>query len=354
MSHTENKGTSCLFSFPFWIMVDTTTSLPIVEIKLGEASAIFYPLFRSGAANFIPMPPINPHQIPFAPGFDVNFSPAFSLPTMAVFPVLGLSAEGTASVHLQWTPVWTQSLSVFPMDSLRVDIFGMEEKTAEGICSDAVLTFMQLLRCRSRQWWIEHAADAGNLRGSFQVLENGVPSGEQPSFRGIGGTVVGDEKAVDSNTWLETLKELEGGTVAPLYDLLVLDARYFAVTSNIRRSVLDAAVACEQARDVHYERLWNQKTGGLQYKSSRIIKGNNLPNHLSEDILKFTNNAHSYAKEHPTEFAIIENLWDCRGNVAHGRPAQYNQAGNTYVVDASKATKFAEAAGHCVRWLESL
>lgn len=354
MSHPQPVGTSLLYSFSYWVLVDTAALPSIKEVTINGLKIRFYPLFRSGVANFIPMPPINPHQIPFSPGISVSFAPESTLSTMAAIPVLGLSAHGTASVHLQFVPEWTVPLKIFPMDSLRVDVFGTDEDTAENVGNELVSRFVQLLRCRSRQWWIEQAADAGNLRGRFSVLENGIPLVGQPIIRGRGGTVGGDEKAVDDAMWQLTIDELERGVIAPLYDLLVLDARYFAITLNIRRSVLDAAVACEQARDVHFERLWNSKTGGLAYKRGRVISGNNLLDHLSKDLLKLTNNSHSYEKEHPAEFAIIKNLWDSRGNVAHGRPAQYIEAGISHSVDGRKAVEFAKTAEHCVRWLESL
>jgi len=273
---------------------------------------------------------------------------------MAAIPELGLSATGTASARLVWDPEWTESPRIFPMDSLRIDVFGADQDKAEDIGSEVVSRFVQLLRCRSRQWWIEQVVDVGNLRGRLSVLENGLPTGgQQPIIRGRGGAVCGDEKAVDDAMWQLTINEVERGAIAPLYDLLVLDARYFAITSNIRRSVLDAAVACEQARDVHFERLWNTKTSS-SYKRGRVINGNNLPDHLSRDLFKLTNDTHSYEKEYPAEFATIKNLWDSRGNVAHGKPAQYIEARKSHVIDGSKAVEFSKTAEHCARWLESL
>lgn len=354
MSHLQPVGVSLLYSFPYWILVDTTSLPAIKEIAVSGLRIRFYPFFRSGVANFVPMPPINLNRIPFLPGIRVNFSPDFTLPTMAAIPELELGATGTASVQLVWGPEWTESPRIFPMDSLRIDVFGTDQDKAEDIGSEVVSRFVQLLRCRSRQWWIEHVAYTGNLRGRLLVLENGLPAGELPKIRGRGCTICGDEKAVDDAMWQLTINEVEMGAIAPLYDLLMLDARYFAITSDIRRSVLDAAVACEQARDVHFERLWCTKTGGSPYKRGRVISGNNLPDHLSRDLLKLTNNTRSYEKEYPPEFATIKNLWDSRGNVAHGKPAQYIEAGKSHVIDGSKAVEFSKTAEHCARWLESL
>ena len=67
-----------------------------------------------------------------------------------------------------------------------------------------------------------------------------------------------------------------------------------------------------------------------------------------------TNNIHSYEKEYPAEFVTIKNLWDSRGNVAHGKQAQYFEAGKSHDVDGRKAVEFCKTVEHCVRWLESL
>ena len=347
-------GTAFLYSFPFFVFVDTSALPTLKEVTVDKVRVRFYPLFRSGVANFIPMPPIKPQQIPFAPDVKVSFSAESVFPTLAVIPKLGLSEKGKASICYMLSHEWPKPLQEFPMDSLRVDVFGTDKEKAENISNKLVLDFLKLLRCKSRQWWIEHAAPVGNLRGRFPVLENSKPVGEQPEPRCKMFTACGDERVVDNELWQSTLTELERGLVAPFYELLTLDARYFAITSNIPLSVLNAALACEQARDVHFERLWHLKARGLHYKPGRIIRGNHLPVHLSSDLLRLTGNMHSYKKESPAEFAIIENLWDARGNVAHGRSVQYIEDGSLYVVDERKAMEFVKTVEHCLRWLENL
>ena len=279
------KGMSFLFSFPFWIFVDTSAAPSIKNVEIDGTRLRIYPLFRSGAANFIPMPPIDPHSIPFAPGTEINIASDFSIPTMAVIPELQLDAKGRAALKQTWGPDWGPMPRMMPMDSLRLDLLRADNNDLQAIAENLALRLIQSLRSRSRQWWIEQVVDAGFLRSSFPILEQGQPV-ELPIFNGRGGTIFGDERPITEDTWKECIDNLRDGAIAPLYDLLVLDARFFAATADIRRSVIDAATACEQARDVHFERWWHVHAPGSPFKLGRVLTGNNLPHHLHRGFAK--------------------------------------------------------------------
>jgi hypothetical protein len=75
---------------------------------------------------------------------------------------------------------------------------------------------------------------------------------------------------------------------------------------------------------------------------------------LSADLLKMTNNTHSFEIEHPNDFAVIEDLWDARGNIAHGRPNQYRRDGVLNDVNEDKITEFIKSTSRCIKWLESI
>lgn len=353
MSSQLPDAMALLYSFPYWLLVDTEAAPSIREIIVNGVTLRFYPLFRSGLANFIPMPPIDPYAIPFPSGMSPSLPSGINLPTLAAIPHLELDVHGKASMTLQNSPEWDKRPKIFPMDSMRVDVWGDNSNTAYDLALGEVRKLLQLLRCGSRQWWIEHTVAAGELRNVLPINRDGSLGGVGSSSRVLGGTVRGDERAIDEALWQKSLTDLENGVTAPLYDLLVLDAQFWGVNNEDRRAVLDAAIACEQARDTHLERLWNAKATGIPYKASRVITGNNLPNHLSSDMERFI--ARSYEKEHPSEFAIVKELWDARGNIAHGRPNQYvGTDGKLTLIDIEKVKEFIKTAEHCLRWLESL
>ncbi len=157
-------------------------------------------------------------------------------------------------MHLFVKEEFEQFPSIMPMDSLRIDLLSREENK-DQIVHSSVSKLIQLIRHKTKQWWMEHHNTASLLRANFDILKNGFPL-EKPWSNAMGRTVTGDEIPIDEAIWEESINDLEQEKVSPLYALLNLDARYFAAISDFRRAVLDAVIACEQARDIHFERLW--------------------------------------------------------------------------------------------------
>lgn len=175
------KARSYVFTYPFWIVVDTQSPPSTAEINAGGYLVRLYPPFRSGPANFIPMPAVNPNAIPFVPGTKPEISPALTeVSPLAALPVLGLDDKGRATMRLAGGLEWGQlaNMREFPMDSLRVDIVGsdeLDENVADEAAKRASRELMLLLRWRSRQWWVSRSVDAlaGYLRVWFTALGDG-------------------------------------------------------------------------------------------------------------------------------------------------------------------------------------
>ncbi len=345
-------GTALLYTFPFLIYVDSQSPIKVKEIIIDDTTIRIYPFFRSGKANFIPMPPISVESIPFIEGLNIEPNNNLIIPTLAAIPSLEKDVNGESIMHLFVKEEFEQFPSIMPMDSLRIDLLSREENK-DQIVHSSVSKLIQLIRHKTKQWWMEHHTTASLLRANFAILKNGFPL-EKPWSNAMGRTVTGDEIPIDEAIWEESINDLEQEKVSPLYALLNLDARYFAAISDFRRAVLDAVIACEQARDIHFERLWFLKAGDVPFKINRVLSGVNLPVHLSADLLKMTNNTHSFEIEHPNDFAVIEDLWDARGNIAHGRPNQYRRDGVLNDVNEDKITEFIKSTSRCIKWLESI
>ncbi len=342
-------GEAWLCSFPFWIVVDTTDSFDVREITLHERLHRFYPLFRSGPANFQPMPYIAEDAIPFQQ--DPHPRLVEPLKRMASIPKLGIDAAGQTAFTVALGPLWTDAPTPFPMDSLRIDIEGTHEAVPEY--PNAVATsLMEQIRWRTRQWWITRSTAGlqGYVRNSFAVDQTGLPQGD-PDGLCAGQTVTGFELPLSNEMWHESIDALAAQNQPPEYDILALDAHYFLSIGDFRRAVIDAVTACEHARDRTFERLYSARVGS-QYKRGRVIKSESLPDTVDKDLLRL--NRRSYAAEHADMFAVVRDLWDSRGRVAHGGPATLRTNGALVPLNADSTSRLVKGARHLIEWLTAL
>ncbi len=344
-------GTSFLFSFPFWIFVNRDSSLSIQKFHFSGANIRIYPPFRSGQANFIPMPYIDPHAIPFRAGEEIEFAPDFRILSVTTIP--GLDSEGRPTAFAVWESDWQCPPRAFPMDSLRLDVYA--GSNAARVSMEVRNQLMSLLRWRSRQWWINRSVDAllGQLRNTFPVTPRGRPL-DQPEGESQFRTFHGDEQIIDEHLWLQVINDIRNGIQVPAEEMLLLDAKFYMNSGDVRRAVLDAAGACEIAKDEAFERLWPKYGTGKQYRRGRVTqaKGYDLDRHISSGMKEYA--GRSYADEQPTMFKAIEDLWNARGNIAHGHENVFYRNGKRYVVNQEVALKFAIAVEDCVHWLQAL
>jgi hypothetical protein len=159
------------------------------------------------------------------------------------------------------------------------------------------------------------------------------------------------ELPLTHDLWARALALTESATDPPLPKQLLLDARYFVACSDRRRFVLDAAAACEVAKEMAVERVWQTKNKG-PYRRSKVLSRYDLPKHVDESLRVIC--GRSLLDEQPNVFADIERLWDARGNVAHGEGAYYRTTGVRVEIDDPKALEILASAEACVRWLDSL
>ncbi len=224
-----------------------------------------------------------------------------------------------------------------------------------NLADSLAVELLHLLRWKTDQWWIMRSIHPllGYARNQMPVDHRGAPapSDHLPTPHSNMHTSWGFERAITSETWREAIALWAAGITPPETALIVLDAYYFATTGEIRRAVIDAATACEQAKDEVFQRTWCARSR-KPFKRGRLLTGYDLPYHLSRDMNRLL--GRSYKLEHPNEFATIENLWDARGNIAHGGELTYKSNGTDVPVTAILATHFANAVRHCVGWLASL
>ncbi len=157
-----------------------------------------------------------------------------------------------------------------PRDSIRLDVCSPIHNDRSGEIDDASAQFkkqfMELLRWRSKQWWITRSSyGLSNIEHfSFRVNSSGDVRPEISPFSGEARMRIpsGKEKLIDADIWNIAINDLKAGTQVPVYELLLLEAHYFHATGDLRQAVLDADNACEQLKEIVFEKLWLGRNPG--------------------------------------------------------------------------------------------
>jgi hypothetical protein len=349
----ENASNAWLFSFPFWIIVDTEAAPQTMEVSIGDCFVRAYPPFRSAPANFPYAPPIDKQAVPFDQGLKVRVEPGDKMLTLASTPTLG----PTPGTLLMWGEDWGERPRNFPMDSFRIDVISAQPGTAKAhqeLVEDLMFRLLRLLRWKSGQWWILRSVQPlmGFVRNDFPIDRNGVflPN-DIPSPHSRAHPGYGFERPITQEMWQAVLGFWRSSSSPPEADLILLDAYYFVATAEIRRAVVDAATACEVAKDEFFERRWREQSSE-PFRRGRMLRGYDLPDHIDVQMQRWIRR--SYRVDHPQHFVSIQNLWDARGNVAHGGPLTYRTNKTQTEVTRDEAIRLCDAVRHCVGWLQGL
>jgi hypothetical protein len=139
------------------------------------------------------------------------------------------------------------------------------------------------------------------------------------------------------------------GAQVPLAHEILSDAQAAAFDGNIRRSVLELAIACEVAIKTayfHTDISW----AAFEYISNRV----QVP------LIQFI---HGLAKEAfnesfkdiaPSDYANIDHLFRCRNKIAHGGEAYFrDDSGHRHTVDLSLCGSWWDSAHRMLAWLDS-
>lgn len=343
------RGDAHLYTFPFPLFVDTEDPPAITEIKYSDCRLRFYPPFRSAPANFTPAPRIDGASIPFRYGDRPDRS--LDVPHPAVLPLLDLKPNGGTEALILLGPAWPRKLRTFPMDSLRVDAYGAHGESAANAATRALLS---KLRWLTRQWWIGRTTlpAAGYLRSTFAVTDHGRFVKMSHAYTGFR-KFFADERGITQSTWAAALESTRTHATELLHHDLLMDARAAWYEDDFRRLLLDAATACEMAKDLAYERLWPATGRRGEFRKGRVreLKGWDLHEQIGERLDTYVRR--SYQREHLERYNSVERLWKARGDVAHGiEPRFLADATRQERIDQTK--KLVLVGESCVEWLDSL
>ena len=296
---------SFIYTFPFWLIVDSRRP-PVTSCIEREGRRFrFYPPFRSAPANWLPMPLVDLATLPFLEGQKPrDLRQDGYLMSLASVPKLGIPGVQDFGITLDWGPDRGEPMLTPPMDSLRVDVIPLADATPPGSNIESVLrSFLSNLRVSSGQWWITRSIDplVGWQRNFFKCDEYGKPA-EDPIASGAARSPSGHERPISELLWNQALAATARGDDPELHDVLMADAYFHAVTSEHRQLVLDAAAACESLKERVIEKLWLQAHGGI-YRRGKVLRGYDLPRHLDKDLHQIC--GRSFRVEYLKEFRGI-------------------------------------------------
>lgn len=332
---------ACFFTLPFPVYVDTHSAFDIQERRIERRNFRIYPFFRSGPANFVPAPAIDPAKIPLLDGnkgIDISKE---AFPLLAGLPAM-VQEKSTSVILSCGSEFESKSLQYFPMDSLRIDVLGGSGSPDEA--SALVHNLLDWIKVETKQWWIGRELPMGGrnyLRSIIPITRSGHFLNRP---EGMGGftTMRGDELPMCSMIWSRVLKRLEQNAEPEDYQFLLLDAKYHNAVNEPRRAVIDAAVACEQATERTFvsivEGQWGKK-----FKHGKFFTKYDLVKHINQDMKNLIGCEFSGAD--PDANAGIDLLWKCRGDLAHGKHRD---------IKKEELRRMINSAEKCIAWLEHL
>jgi len=124
---------------------------------------------------------------------------------------------------------------------------------------------MKLVRWKTNQWWITRSSQGICRVGAFPfpIDKHGAPVRDEvrplKPFTAI--PLYGDEVNVSNSIWNDCLAgaclDIEQ---VPVYEMLLLEARYFLASDNIRQSTLETSSAVDICKEIVFKKLWGNGT----------------------------------------------------------------------------------------------
>lgn len=285
------QGGAYLFLFPFDIYTKELTAT--LTKTTGSKTWRTYPPFLNDA--FDPLA-IDQIQKELVPGPAAYPEPGLGTPAFENISLSHSIGDRTNAVRIDFVP-------------------DPEAKAA----TEFVERFISWLRALSSQWWIgrNRAYALRPLRNWFGISEGGErASGFHTFWSYYGG--FGVERPVTHQEYGTAFRAAANGHQVPLSVDAILDAMHHHASQDDRRSVLDAAIACEAGIGEELRRV-AARDGHSASAVKKATSSHDFTDQLeAAEVLVAADQ--SFASAHPTELSWLKQLRTARGNVAHGEP----------------------------------
>ncbi len=189
--------------------------------------------------------------------------------------------------------------------------------------------------------WTDHL---GNIVGKGPVVfvSNGVPG----RMGQLGVLKLGPES-------LEPLeKALQEPLEPKLYEEILSDAQTALFEKNLRRSVLEMAIACEVVVKRRFFSAYTPAGAAFDYleDTSRIkVRVIDLIHRIAEEAF-----GRSFHVDHPDQYKNIDHLFRCRNKIAHRGELSYrDDSGVTQPVDYNTVESWWNSIMSLIEWIET-
>lgn len=252
---------------------------------------------------------------------------------------------------------------------LRVDILAGPPDQATRPANDLVIGeprilvnhLMRLIRYRTRQWWVARGDGprVGSIIAAYPINRDGAMRGFPFTIAEVP-TVFEPVVPLDTDIWLQLARDIATDFAPPAYDARLLDAYYALALPDTDAAVLALANAAEIARTVHLERAVRRGRSDVRWSLNAHLEALRdrkdrwaITRHLG-DIAKALV-GRSLADDDAAAFESIRLLWECRGNVAHGKPPTIkSRSGQPELVGPDTVVAWVHGVRRAVAWLENL
>jgi hypothetical protein len=340
-----------IFTFPYWLYTSSSKPPDDVVFQYKDITYKVYKPFRSSPANFSGLPSPKISSIPDIKfKFGEHIHQFNNLNTCSVIPNIDRDAEGKFKLSVAHKPLWDTKIEPFPMDSLRIDVnFGKTETISENglFASNLFTEIIDWTRIITKQWWIGKAPNTDNLRMILPLDKNGSVI-DTPRANLKGRTFTGIEKAIDRYNWQIIMKSVKSEEEKPYYELLFLDAHYFFSSGDLRNSILSFSFCLENLLELVFKKIWI-KNEEKKFKKGRVMSGNNILNHLTVDFERL--GEERYDKVDPDNYNLINELWNYRGEIAHGKVDIKSFSNKNLNVSSEEVKEILGAVKKCKNWL---
>jgi hypothetical protein len=345
-THPSRQAHAFVHTFSFWFWAEASLRTIYSERTIEGRLVRFYGPVRMGPANFHPTPSVQPELVQSIKGAR----PArerFVAPTPVAYPGIP-DAVGQHGIVVVLTPEFDHELDPFPANALRVDLLEPDEHPNN---LELVTRLLEWIRVLTRQWWIGQPPTLISERITFPINPTGEPL--QSAYGNSGPVMMyGDEEALTVKHWTRAMDHLADGCEPPAADVLLLDARFHASAGLLRRAILDAAVACEEALVSEAARVWSRSAPEVEFRPGRVFRGTDLTTRLDEDLKRLS--GISLKEQNPDLFERISLLWRTRHACAHTNRATVPAEGGPRALDVDGAKLLVRAAEEGVAFLRGL
>lgn len=320
----EAVGGSYLFHFPFDILV--ADGLSELQTSMVDNTWIdIYPPFFNGSELVSPAQ-IELEVIPWKPG---TLRPDFDrvrVKELVVDRHLGKRAN-----------------------ALRIDF---RPDRGSDFASRIVEQFVGLTRWWTGQWWIgrDRRAEFLYLRNWFPINERGERLSGIDGFASIYGNF-GIERAFNSQHFRNIRGNITNGRLIPLSIDTFFDAIHFHATGQLRRAVLEAAIACEARIGEEATRIC-ARAGLPKSRLKKALSSDDFTVKLIKGMGQLTQR--SFARDHPESYKWLQLIRTARGQIAHGGSPLIPAANGSRAPTSDEVFQMLRSAHAMFQWLEKL